>query len=127
MLIYMFNSFITQVLLLNRIGREAFNPLNYKMTWLVLIGLFLIYLIQAIDLSVQARGIAIMTWVLLDLFIIFWLQFVVSVVADMSGALHVDLLTPSVKVGAILPDSQGIDNSVRMKTQAEEEPDWWAQ
>lgn len=91
MLVLMFNAFISQVLLLNRLARQHFNPLEYKMVKFLVISLFIVYLIQAIDKSIKAKHIAIMTWVVLDLFIIFWLQFIVSAIMDLAGALHINL------------------------------------
>jgi hypothetical protein len=64
----------------------------------------------------MAKHIAIMTWILLDLFIIFYLQFIVSAISDLASAMLVNLEQATIK---------DMDNAIRMKTQAEEEPDWW--
>lgn len=45
MLLYMFSAFQSQVLLLNRLARQHFDLLSYKMTKFLLAGLFIIYLV----------------------------------------------------------------------------------
>lgn len=45
----------------------------------------------------MAKHIAIMTWILLDLFIIFYLQFIVSAISDLASALLVNLEQATVK------------------------------